>query len=629
MYKKLSKVFVSTISVFSLGLMTIPVYAIENVVDKVSGLSTENFENLTDRVTVTNEQELIDALKNEIIKEIIVEGNITIVKNIDLTNLSRDVKIIVGTPEVLDSSLVVIQGTKINGAGKLTIIKNNDKNKMMINFRKVMSMVEPSQTIFKGMTILGNNSEIIMDNTIDNLLLKNITIKNSILFANEKIDNQVLQQVNFINSSINSNQNKSPQIIRESVKINLTSIFFDGIVDPNTCEENLSVVAVDKSGKIIESKNVKVDYVGNVQAVIENLTQGTNYDLYIVKFQGEGENRNAFLSLPINVSTLNFKSSVESEKATSVQIRISENNLEDRYYPLYLILKIGGVEFKKVQIPRQTTSGDLILNITGLKEDLDYIYEIVSYIDGTNPLIIDKGKFRTLKNSLIIGENNSSFSVLNFTISQDGIQKYNIGDASLKIYLTENIQSYAKNGKNFKANLEGVSVKFLDEKFLIENLIPGKDYSGLKIFFELQNGRKVVVSIPKFTTLEETTDLNEFIKDVYFNALNRNPDEVGFWYWVDKLSSKEMSVDKFIKNLLNEDEFIKMRPSTKSKIEGLYKVIVNRTSDKEGLGFWMSMYESLLKSGYSEEFAIKIVADRMINEEEFKNLVKGLKIRIN
>ena len=628
MYKKLSKVFVSTISVFSLGLMTIPVCAIENVVDEVS--SAENFENLIDKVIVTNEQELIDALKNETVKEIVVEGNITIVKNIDLTNLSRDVKIIVGSENVLNSSLVVIQGTKINGAGKLTIIKNNDKNKTMIDFRKVMSSGEPSQTIFQGMTISGNSSEIIMNNTIDNLLLKNITIQNLTLFANEKTDKQVLQKVNFINSSINSNQNKSPQIIKESVKTSSTSIFFDGIVDSNTSKENLSVVAVDKSGKIIESKNVNIDYAGNVQSVIENLKEGTNYDLYLVKFEGEGENRNAFLSLPFNVSTPNFKSSVESEKATSVQIRISENKLEDKYYPLYLILRIGGVEFKKVQIPRQTTSGDLILNITGLKEDLDYTYEIVSYLDGTNPSIIDKGKFKTLKNSLIIGENNnSSSSVLNFTISQDGMQKSNIEDTSVKVYLNENIQNYAKNGKNFKTNLEGVSVKFVDGKFLVDNLIPGKDYSSLKIYFEIQNGRKVVVSIPKFTTLEETTDLNEFIKDVYFNALNRNPDEVGFWYWVDKLSSKEISVDKFVKNLLNENEFIRIRPTTKSKIEGLYKVIVNRTSDKEGLEFWVSMYESLLKNGYSEEFAVKIVADRMINEDEFKNLVKNLKVITN
>ena len=628
MYKKLSKVFVSTISVFSLGLMTIPVCAVENVVDEVS--SAENFKNLIDKVIVTNEQELIDALKNETVKEIVVEGNITIVKNIDLTNLSRDVKIIVGSPDVLDSSLVVIQGTKINGAGKLTIIKNNDKNKTMIDFRKVMSAGEPSQTIFQGMTISGNSSEIIINNTIDNLLLKNITIQNLTLFANEKTDKQVLQKVNFINSSINSNQNKSPQIIKESVKTSSTSIFFDGIVDSNTSKENLSVVAVDKSGKIIESKNVNIDHAGNVQAVIENLKEGTNYDLYIVKFEGEGENKNAFLSSPLNVSTLNFKSSVESEKATSVQIRISENKLEDKYYPLYLILRLGGVEFKKVQIPRQTTSGDLILNITGLKEDLDYTYEIVSYLDGTNPSIIDKGKFKTLKNSLIIGENNnSSSSVLNFTISQDGMQKSNIEDTSVKVYLNENIQNYAKNGKNFKTNLEGVSVKFVDGKFLVEGLIPGKDYSSLKIYFEIQNGRKVVVSIPKFTTLEETTDLNEFIKDVYFNALNRNPDEVGFWYWVDKLSSKEISVDKFVKNLLNENEFIRIRPTTKSKIEGLYKVIVNRTSDKEGLEFWVSMYESLLKNGYSEEFAVKIVADRMINEDEFKNLVKNLKVITN
>ena len=628
MYKKLSKVFVSTISVFSLGLMTISVCAVENVVDKVS--STENFKNLIDKVIVTNEQELIDALKNETVKEIVVEGNITIVKNIDLTNLSRDVKIIVGSPEVLDSSLVVIQGTKINGAGKLTIIKNNDKNKTMIDFRKVISSGEPSQTIFQGMTISGNSSEIIMNNTIDNLLLKNVTIQNLTLFANEKTDKQVLQKVNFINSSINSNQNKSPQIIKESVKTSSTSIFFDGIVDSNTSKENLSVVAVDKSGKIIESKNVNINHAGNVQSVIENLKEGTNYDLYLVKFEGEGENKNAFLSLPLNVSTLNFKSSVESEKVTSVQIRISENKLEDKYYPLYLILKLEGVEFKKVQIPRQTTSGDLILNITGLKEDLDYTYEIVSYLDGTNPSIIDKGKFKTLKNSLIIGENNnSSSSVLNFTISQDGMQKSNIEDTSVKVYLNENIQSYAKNGKNFKTNLEGVSVKFVDGKFLVEGLVPGKDYSGLKVYFEIQNGRKVVVSIPKFTTLEETTDLNEFIKDVYFNALNRNPDEVGFWYWVDKLSSKEISVDKFIKNLLNEDEFIKMRPTTKSKIEGLYKVIVNRTSDKEGLEFWINMYETLLRNGYSEELAVKVVADRMINEDEFQNLVKSLKIITN
>lgn len=623
MYRKLSRVFVPAISIFSLGAISISVSASENN----SGL--QKFKASVNKVTITNEQELIEALNNENVNEILVEGDVIIAKKIDLTKSSRNVKLIIGS----DSSLIVVQGTKINGNGKLTIVKSNNSDRQAITFKKVMSTGGVSETVFQNLTFSGVNGEILMDNTIDNLSIKNVNLENLTLFRNEKNNTQVLSQVNFLNSSVNLNQNNSINISQENLNLNTNSVDLNLQISSTISTDNLIFVAVDNQGNVFKSKNISTDRLGNVQASIENLNHGSEYKVYFGI--SHDENKNFFFGSPVKISTLNFKSSIESQTHDGVKIRISENNLDSKYYPLYLVLKYEGVEFKKVQIPAQTTSGDIVLNITGLIDDKNYEYEILSYVNENSPKIISKGNFKTPKNYFVSGgglvsgvvvnnSSNSDSKILSFNISDEDIKKSNIEDTHAEIYLNENVKSYVSSGKNLKTNFEGVNVEFVNGKLLITKLIPGKNYSGLKIYFETGDGKSFVLSLSKFTTHDETQSLNKFVKDVYLNAFDRTPDENGFWYWVDKLSVREVGAEEFIKNLLNESEFISKRPTTESKIEGLYKVIVNRNSDAEGLKFWVSSYDSLVSKGYSENFALKMTVNNMVSQGEFQNIVSGL-----
>ena len=455
------------------------------------------------------------------------------------------------------------------------------------------------------------------------------------MFQNDKSDTQILNQVNFINSSINLNQVNFINISQENLDLNTTSINLDLKIGSRVSTDNLVFVAVDSEGKFVESKNVVTDRIGNVQASIENLEVGREYKVYFGISDGKGD-KNFFFGSPIEVSTLNFKSSIESQTYNSVKIRISENKLDQKYYPLYLILKYEGTEFKKVQIPSQTTSGDIVLNITGLIDDKSYEYEILSYVDANSPKVIDKGSIKTPKNyfvsggglvsGVVVGGSNTSDSkILSFSISDDDIKKSNIEDTYAEIYLNENIKSYVGNVKNLRTNFEGVNAEFVNGKLLITKLIPGKNYSGFKVYFDTNDGKSFVLSVGRFVTHDETRSLNKFVKDVYANAFNRTPDENGFWYWIDKLSLKEVGAEEFVKNLLNESEFISRRPTTESKIEGLYKVIVNRSSDEEGLKFWVSSYDSLVSKGYSENFALKMTVNSMVSNAEFQNIIVSLR----
>ncbi len=613
MYKKLSKVFISTIPIFSLGLITTPVYSIDNNNEDLIVASKIN--NLTNKIIVTNEQELRSALNDQNISEIIVEGNITIVNDIDLSNSSREITITVGSQNVLDSSLVVVQGVKINGDNKLTLIKNNDSEKSLIEFRRIVNRRELPQTLFTGMTILGNNQEVAINNTIDNLVLNNIALHNLTLFKNLQNSSTIFKRINFVNSSVDYSKKYSPEIRDSNIIRESNAVCFTGNVSKEFSPQNLKAIGVDDSGEIVEGE-LFYSYDNYLEMIFENLKSGTDYNLYVLNV--DEKNESVFLSSPHRVTTFNFESYVESAEVNSAKIRITKNELDEEYYPLHLVLKCNGVEFKNVEIPRNKTAKTTVLNITGLKEDSGYTYEIISYVDSDNPKMIDKGSFMTLKNPEV-DQNN-----LNFTLSQEDLKKSNIEDIRGTFYLNEKIFPLVNGGKNFKVSLDGIDLKIIDNKLILENFIPGKEYGGLKIYFDTKDNKKAVINISKFKTLEETSDLNEFVKRVYKNALDREADEKGFWYWVNNIRIRKTNLREFVANILNEREFIDKRPTIESKIEGLYKVIVDRIPDSEGLAFWISKYKELIKRECSEDLALKVIVDQMMNEQEFINIITNI-----
>ena len=672
MYKRLSKVFISTISIFSITLGETQVFANEKIVNESSNkkVKSTRLRNLSNKVVVTSESELLKALDNESINEILLQGNVIISNNIDfkLKGIKRDIKLIIGSSKFKNSSLVISKGVEINGNGKLTIIKENNENTEIINFIENQDSLEFRKTILKNLNIIGKNGQVAINNNIDELDLENINIKDCILFKNIKNENQKLYKVNFVNSSIGDVSRENLKITEESLISDSTSIYLSGTVSSSDLDDSYSVIAIDDKGNVIESKKVMVDKQGNLKALISGLSPGVEYKIHIVKFNNNDLNSNYFLSNSCRFKTLDFKSMVDSVSDSGAKIKVTKHNINEKYYPLYFVLKHNGEEFKRVEIKKHNTKNSIVFNVTGLMENSKFSYEFISYINGNEPMVIDKGEFETLssvnkeevnsnnqsnnnsqsnsneeinqnvednKNQEIDKENSDSeigepsSSILVYTIAKDYLNSPStvVKDTSIKINLSDKILNSIKNPIVIKSNVKNMKVKIENGKLVLDNLIPGKDYSEVKVFFQGINGKQVILSLSNFKTIEETTNLNKFVKNVYFNAFNRNPDESGFLYWTTKLSKGEITPEVFIKNLLNEHEFLKIRPTTESKIEGLYKVIVNRVSDKDGLSFWTELYNSYYKDGNSDELALNNVVDKMMESKEFKHFINTLKIK--
>ena len=111
---------------------------------------------------------------------------------------------------------------------------------------------------------------------------------------------------------------------------------------------------------------------------------------------------------------------------------------------------------------------------------------------------------------------------------------------------------------------------------------------------------------------------------MYYYSLNRLPDEVGYAYWTSQIKNKKITPSEFVRNLVNEKEFINRYSTTEGMIDALYSVIVNRKSDSEGLRFWTKKYDELIKNGYGTSTSMVIIVDAMVNENEFKERVAQL-----
>ena len=78
---------------------------------------------------------------------------------------------------------------------------------------------------------------------------------------------------------------------------------------------------------------------------------------------------------------------------------------------------------------------------------------------------------------------------------------------------------------------------------------------------------------------------------------------------------------------MNEKEFVEKYKSTEEKIEALYNSIVNRTSDEAGKKFWVDEYKKVLAVYGSESTALRAIADRMVNENELKELADKMGVQ--
>lgn len=152
----------------------------------------------------------------------------------------------------------------------------------------------------------------------------------------------------------------------------------------------------------------------------------------------------------------------------------------------------------------------------------------------------------------------------------------------------------------------------------------GIDYKYRINSFTIQggstNGGSSIVTRP----IANTQAISNYLKTVYNNVFGREVDQEGLNYWVQKLSSGQVDLDDFFKNLLSENEFLTIAPTPEDKIKKLYAGIFQRQPDQGGFNYWVNRYKVELRDERNEREALREVIDDMTDGAEFKQILRRL-----
>ena len=186
-----------------------------------------------------------------------------------------------------------------------------------------------------------------------------------------------------------------------------------------------------------------------------------------------------------------------------------------------------------------------------------------------------------------------------------------------------------KDGKvvtETKEQFSNVTAKFNGDNVEVNGLVPGKNYDEITVDYTDNNGRTRSIILRNIQT-STTVESDKYLANVYTVVFNRPADEAGYHFHLDNLKNKRVSLREFLLNMLSEKEFIEKYKSTEQKVEALYSAIVARSSDEAGKKFWVEEYNKALKVYGSESTALRAIADRMVNENELKELADKMGVQ--
>ena len=575
-------------------------------------------------LNVTRELDLtpaiVDAINKRTTPLTIEVGNhgILIIKDaITLDGKSSSLKLVrVGTKsgaiiETKDKNQGVVTQVTIKGVTFENKSTSNNNDPYFINGKKNPQSTTEQDPNF-SVTLEGNT------------IVSGVNGNGILAYDRRPAQGQTTPVTNFIGNNLGSGSitNSNVHILNaeiNSVSPGSTVAEIKGTISGNLLTEVKQVkpriVITDVNDKVVKTSPDLTITNGSIYWLAEGLTPGTKYKVFV---EVKDENGNIYTRRSASLGefeTYTFSSTPVNVGNNSATININYGNLPTTMYQLTISVTGGTATIN----PTTITSSISSVSLTGLSSGTDYTYEIKS---GTT--LIDKGIFRTTS-STITGGGSTGGSVTSGDLTTNDINRADIKDVSVSIPVgNTTLANSLRDGRDYKTNIEGVTVTYSNGKVEFTGLVPEKDYRDLTITYTDKDGRTRTVKVPSFKTKVSETKLRQFIVDVYRYSLDRVADERGFAYWEDQLSSKKTSPADFVKNLLNEPEFINKHKTTTAKIEGLYQVIVNRKSDSQGLSFWTKKYDDLVARGYSESMALRVIVDEMVNEQEFKNRVRDL-----
>ena len=262
-----------------------------------------------------------------------------------------------------------------------------------------------------------------------------------------------------------------------------------------------------------------------------------------------------------------------------------------------------GTDYKFTELIVTFNSGDGDINRRFTNYDLISVNPIVIRTMGSSP---DTQSGELLK----------SFELKNITPTKAEFKiEFNDPDGVVKDVRIEgdSIASSVYDSKNDLVKLYG--------------LTPNSEQKGFELVVTLVDGEELGMELEPFTT-KRVTNAKDWIEGFYHIFFLRDGDPDGMAYWTSKLSSHELTVNYFTANIVNEKEYKEKNLDNAKYVERMYRSVTGRTSDAEGLAWWVKTLEQTIVELGDRTAAMQNISARMLGESETKNFLYSIGLKV-
>lgn len=445
--------------------------------------------------------------------------------------------------------------------------------------------------------------------------ITNVEFGGSLVFPT-LVEQSVVQKTS-IQTSINSKTGIIPYLdplLTENINIDNTNP-----LDPLAIKPTVSYFVdldFNENGEVVSSDSNIVSYVGPTSE--DDKSQGYNHanirpiDDGVVFYDALYDPEDTIKRIQMKDSNGKLYDGKILKEAEKVGVMQSYAKLDDT-----------------VKDPQKNAAEYKDILITGLKSGTDYKFTelIVTFNSGdgdinrrfTNydPISVNPMTIRTMGGKASAeGELLDTFELKNVTPTKAEFEiLFNDPDGIIKdVSITGD--SIASSFYDTKENL----VK-------LYGLIPNNLTKGLQLIVTLTDGQELSMDIDPFTT-KKITNAKEWIEGFYNIFFLRDGDPDGMAYWTSKLASQEFSVNYFTSNIVNEQEYKEKNLDNTKYVERMYRSVTGRTSDAEGLAWWVKTLEETIAEIGDRTAAMQAISERMLGESETRNFLYSLGLRV-
>lgn len=133
----------------------------------------------------------------------------------------------------------------------------------------------------------------------------------------------------------------------------------------------------------------------------------------------------------------------------------------------------------------------------------------------------------------------------------------------------------------------------------------------------------ISICLGSTTSFAQTKEdyLYKIVENIYSIIFNREADEEGKYYWINRVLNEEIGILDLLNQILDQPEFDELNVSNEEFINKNYELLLNREADQEGFDYWVSV----LGDSESKSERLKLIND-MAHSEEFMSEINNLGI---